>query len=95
MKAVAYRQNLPIDREESLLDIDLPDPEPGERDLLVEVCAVSVNPVDVKIRAHARPEPGQARVLGWDASGVVRAVGAKVTLFKPGDAVWYLSLIHI
>ena len=94
MKAVAYRQNLPIDREESLLDIDLPDPEPGERDLLVEVCAVSVNPVDVKIRAHARPEPGQARVLGWDASGVVRAVGAKVTLFKPGDAVWYAGALN-
>lgn len=89
MKAVAYYRNLPIDDPESLVDVTLPDPQPGPRDLLVEVRAVSVNPVDVKIRAGVAPEAGQAKVIGWDAAGVVRAVGADVTLFQPGDKVWY------
>lgn len=89
MKAVAYYQNLPVSHAESLQDVHLPDPVPEEHDLLVEVRALSVNPVDVKIRAGVAPEPGQAKVLGWDASGIVRAVGAKVSLFKPGDRVWY------
>ncbi|RDU95037.1 zinc-binding alcohol dehydrogenase family protein [Trinickia dinghuensis] len=89
MKAVAYYRNLPIDNPESLVDIELPDPQPGPRDLLVEVRAVSVNPVDVKVRAGAAPEQGQPKVIGWDAAGVVRAVGADVTLFRPGDKVWY------
>ncbi|MGG1946267.1 zinc-binding alcohol dehydrogenase family protein [Trinickia sp. NRRL B-1857] len=89
MKAVAYYRNLPIDDPESLVDVALPDPQPGPRDLLVEVRAVSVNPVDVKIRAGVAPEAGQPKVIGWDAAGVVRAVGADVTLFQPGDKVWY------
>lgn len=89
MKAVAYYRNLPIDDPESLVDVTLPDPQPGPRDLLVDVRAVSVNPVDVKIRAGVAPEAGQAKVIGWDAAGVVRAVGADVTLFQPGDKVWY------
>lgn len=89
MKAVAYYRNLPIDDPESLVDVTLPDPQPGPRDLLVEVRAVSVNPVDVKIRAGVAPEAGQSKVIGWDAAGVVRAVGADVTLFQPGDKVWY------
>jgi len=89
MKAVAYYRNLPIDDPESLVDVVLSDPQPGPRDLLVEVRAVSVNPVDVKIRAGVAPEAGQAKVIGWDAAGVVRAVGADVTLFQPGDKVWY------
>jgi zinc-binding alcohol dehydrogenase family protein len=89
MKAVAYYRNLPIDDPESLVDVTLPDPQPGPRDLLVEVRAVSVNPVDVKIRAGVAPEAGKPKVIGWDAAGVVRAVGADVTLFQPGDKVWY------
>jgi len=80
---------LPINDPESLIDLDLPEPVPGERDLLVEVHAVSVNPVDVKVRARMAPEAGQPKVIGWDASGVVRAVGKDVTLFKSGDRVWY------
>ncbi len=94
MKAIGYQQPLPVDHPESLLDITLPDPEPGPNDLLVEVRAVAVNPVDTKVRANARPAPGQWKVLGWDASGVVRAVGAAVTRFKPGDRVWYAGSIQ-
>lgn len=89
MKAVAYRQSLPIDHAESLLDVTLPEPTPGPRDLLVEVKAVSVNPVDTKVRKRAAPPAGEVKVLGWDATGVVKAVGPQVTLFKPGDKVWY------
>ena len=89
MKAVAYYQNLPSSAAESLLDIQLPDPQPQEHDLLVEVRAVSVNPVDVKVRTGVAPPPGEAKVIGWDASGIVRQVGSRVSLFKPGDRVWY------
>jgi len=89
MKAIGYYRNLPISDAESLVDLTLPDPVPCDRDLLVEVRAVSVNPVDVKIRANKAPEAGQPEVIGWDAAGVVRAVGKDVTLFKPGDKVWY------
>lgn len=89
MKAVAYRQSLPIDHAESLLDVTLPEPVPGARDLLVQVRAVSVNPVDTKVRKRAAPPAGELKVLGWDAAGIVQAVGAQVSLFKPGDRVWY------
>ncbi|KPC50456.1 zinc-binding alcohol dehydrogenase family protein [Amantichitinum ursilacus] len=93
MKAVAYYKNLPLDQAESLQDITLPDPTPGEHDVLVEVKAVSVNPVDTKIRANVAPDAGQAKVIGWDAAGVVQAVGAAVTLFKPGDEVFYAGAL--
>ncbi|MEM5399959.1 zinc-binding alcohol dehydrogenase family protein [Paraburkholderia unamae] len=89
MKATGYYRNLPISDVESLIDLELPEPQPGPQDLLVEVHAVSVNPVDVKVRANKAPENGEPKVIGWDASGVVRAVGREVTLFKPGDRVWY------
>jgi zinc-binding alcohol dehydrogenase family protein len=89
MKAVAFRKSLPIDQADSLIDIELPEPQALGRDLLVEVKAISVNPVDVKIRANAPPAEGEAKVIGWDATGVVKAVGPDVTLFKVGDEVWY------
>ena len=89
MKAVAYLQPLPIDHIDALLDADLPEPEPSGHDLRVRVAAVSVNPVDTKIRRGAKPAAGQPKVLGWDAVGVVDAVGDAVTLFKPGERVWY------
>ncbi|ADO69545.1 zinc-binding alcohol dehydrogenase family protein [Stigmatella aurantiaca] len=89
MKAIGYYQPLPIENPESLQDIVLPEPVPGEHDLLVEVRAIAVNPVDTKVRRGATPKPGEARVPGWDAAGVVRSVGSQVTLFKPGDRVWY------
>jgi zinc-binding alcohol dehydrogenase family protein len=89
MRAVGYRKPLPITDPEALIDIDLPDPTPAPRDLLVRVKAVSVNPVDVKVRAKVAPPPGEARVLGFDAAGVVEAVGSDASLFKPGDEVYY------
>jgi zinc-binding alcohol dehydrogenase family protein len=94
MKAIGYRKALPIQDPESLIDLDLPVPAPGPRDLRVSVRAVSVNPVDVKQRAAAAPPAGQARVLGFDAAGIVDAVGAEVSLFKPGDAVFYAGAIN-
>nr|WP_314545031.1 zinc-binding alcohol dehydrogenase family protein [uncultured Massilia sp.] len=89
MKAIAYQTNLPIDHPESLVDITLPDPVATGHDLLVEVHAVSVNPVDYKIRAGSKPADGEWKVIGWDAAGIVKAVGPDVTLFRPGDRVWY------
>ncbi|WP_228563945.1 zinc-binding alcohol dehydrogenase family protein [Catenulispora rubra] len=93
MPAVAYRKNLPIDDPDSLVDIELPVPQPGPRDLLVQVEAVSVNPVDSKIRANADPG-GQPRVLGWDAAGIVVAVGSEVELFAVGDEVYYAGALE-
>ena len=91
MKAVAFERHLPIDDPDSLIDVDLPRPEPVGHDLLVSVKAVAVNPVDVKVRGRGPADTveGPPRVIGWDASGVVAAVGEQVTLFEPGDAVWY------
>lgn len=89
MKAIAYRKSLPILDADALLDIELPAPQALGRDLLVEVKAISVNPVDVKIRANVPPADGAAKVIGWDAAGIVKAVGPDVTLFQPGDEVWY------
>lgn len=93
MKAVGYRQSLPISHPEALLDIDLPDPKPTGRDLLVQVKAVSVNPVDTKVRVRVAPAAGETNVLGWDAAGVVLETAAQATLFKPGDEVWYAGSI--
>ncbi|AND70971.1 hypothetical protein ATSB10_35170 [Dyella thiooxydans] len=93
MKAVAYRHSLPIDDVRSLIDVELPDPPaPTGRDLLVRVHAVSVNPVDTKIRRNVDPA-GADKVLGWDAAGVVVAVGPEASLFKPGDEVIYAGAI--
>lgn len=93
MKAIGYTQSLPIDDPRALLDIELPEPVPGPRDLLVEVRAISVNPVDTKIRMRVQPEAGQHQVLGWDVAGVVHAVGSDVSLFKPGDEVFYAGAL--
>jgi NADPH:quinone reductase len=93
MRAVAYREPQPISSETSLLDVELPRPEPRGRDLLVEIRAISVNPVDVKVRAGVRPEPGTDKVLGWDAAGIVVATGPEAILFRPGDEVFYAGAI--
>jgi NADPH2:quinone reductase len=89
MRAVGYQNSLSIEDAAALVDIELAKPEPRGRDLLVEIQAVSVNPVDTKVRRRAKPEPGAWKVLGWDAAGTVAAVGPEVTLFAPGDAVFY------
>ncbi|MGO7209664.1 zinc-binding alcohol dehydrogenase family protein [Rhizobium ruizarguesonis] len=93
MRAVAYKTPQPISAETSLIDVELPMPEARGHDLLVEIKAVSVNPVDVKVRAHSAPPAGELKVLGWDAAGIVKAIGADVTLFKPGDEVFYSGVI--
>lgn len=94
MKAVAYQKSLPIDQADALVDVDLEEPVPKGRDLLVEVRAVSVNPVDTKVRMRAAPPAGEWKVLGWDAAGVVRSAGSDASLFKPGDRVWYAGAIN-
>ncbi|OEC33553.1 zinc-binding alcohol dehydrogenase family protein [Pseudomonas cuatrocienegasensis] len=94
MKAIAYYASLPADNTDALQDVELPAPTPGPRDLLVEVKAISVNPVDTKIRRNVAPENGEAKVLGWDAAGIVKAVGSEVSLFQPGDRVYYAGAIH-
>ena len=93
MRAIGYQDTGPIDRADSLVDIELPRPEATGRDLLVEIRAISVNPVDTKVRVRAKPEAGQWRVLGWDAAGVVIDAGPEATRFKPGDEVFYAGSI--
>ncbi|RJK94805.1 zinc-binding alcohol dehydrogenase family protein [Vallicoccus soli] len=88
MRAVAALDSLPVTDPGALVDVELPVPELRPRDLLVEVLAVSVNPVDVKVRSGLGPQE-QPRVLGWDAAGTVRAVGPEVEGFAVGDEVWY------
>ncbi|NHC15022.1 zinc-binding alcohol dehydrogenase family protein [Motilibacter deserti] len=87
-KAVAYLHNGPIDAPDALIDVELEVQPPGPHDLLVEVRAVSVNPVDVKVRASSDPA-GTPKVLGYDAAGVVVAVGAQVSAYAVGDEVYY------
>jgi zinc-binding alcohol dehydrogenase family protein len=93
MKAVGFARPLPITDAESLIDIDMPRPSAGAHDIVVKVEAVSVNPVDVKLRAAVAPPQGTNRILGFDAAGTVEAVGSAVTQFKPGNAVFYAGAI--
>lgn len=93
MRAVAYTESLPVDDPGCLLDVRLPIPQPGPRDLLVKVEAVAVNPVDYKVRQHTDPG-GEPKVLGWDAAGTVVAVGDEVRLFKAGDEVYYAGAVN-
>lgn len=92
MKAIAYRKSLPSSDAESLIDVELPQPVPEGRDLLVQVEAISINPVDTKIRQRVDPQ-GSDKVLGWDAAGTVVAVGGEASLFKPGDTVYYAGAV--
>ncbi|PKQ61982.1 Zn-dependent oxidoreductase [Labilibaculum filiforme] len=91
MKAIGYKQAGAINAVEALINFEAAKPEIGSRDLLVEVKGISVNPVDVKIRAMAQfgPEAGQTKIIGWDAAGIVREVGSEVSKFKVGDEVFY------
>jgi zinc-binding alcohol dehydrogenase family protein len=93
VKAVGLYHYLPAEDPQSLLDIELERPTPGPRDLLVRVEAVSVNPVDTKQRAPRQRTETEPRVLGWDAAGVVEEVGGEVSLFRPGDEVYYAGSI--
>lgn len=93
MKAVGYKKSLPIDAADSLIDFEAAKPEPAARELRVAVKAISVNPVDTKVRKRAEPPAGEIKILGYDATGVVDAVGPDVTLFKAGDEVFYAGSI--
>ncbi|MGD1834160.1 MAG: zinc-binding alcohol dehydrogenase family protein [Nitrososphaeraceae archaeon] len=94
MKAIGLTRYLPIKDPESLVDIEIPKPVPTSHDILVSVKAISVNPIDVKVRAPKDTIEENPRILGWDASGVVEAVGNDVTLFKVGDEVYYAGDIN-
>lgn len=93
MKAVQYQAAGPIDGAGALVDVDMDRPTATGRDLLVEIQAISVNPVDTKIRQNRPPEGDNAPILGWDAVGTVAQVGDSVTMFKVGDPVWYAGAI--
>ncbi len=91
MRAIGYRKSSPeLDHLEAF---DIPRPSPQGRDLLVEVRAVSVNPVDYKVASGTAPEPGGIKVVGYDAAGVVAETGRETSLFKPGDEVFYAGSI--
>jgi len=89
MKAIGYLTSQDITAQDSLVDIDQPMPVATGRDLLVKVNAISVNPVDTKVRKNVQPENGDYKVLGWDAVGEVVAVGEQVQFYNKGDKVWY------
>jgi NADPH:quinone reductase len=91
MKAIGFKTSLPITEEESFIAFETPKPVPGERDLVVKISAVSVNPVDFKIRQNSTKDTvlETPKIIGWDAVGIVEAVGEKVSLFKVGDEVFY------
>jgi zinc-binding alcohol dehydrogenase family protein len=93
MKAIGYVQSLPPSDPKSLFDFELPKPTPGPRDLLVAVRAVSVNPVDTKVRMRAQGTEAQPKILGFDCAGVVESIGAEVTAFKVDDEVFYAGTI--
>ncbi len=89
MLAVGYKQASPELRESSFQSFNIAKPTPAGRDLLVKIHAVSVNPVDTKVRKSANPDADEFKVLGWDAVGTVEATGNEASLFKPGDRVFY------
>jgi len=93
MRAVGYKHSLPIEDAQALIDLEIEPPVPQGRDLLVEIKAVSVNPIDTKVRKRADPKGGAPKILGYDAAGVVVATGPDATLFKPGDRVFYAGSI--
>jgi zinc-binding alcohol dehydrogenase family protein len=93
MKAVGYKKSLPVEDANSLIDFETARPAPKGRDIRVSVKAISANPVDYKVRKRAAPPEGETKILGYDAAGVVDAVGPDATLFKPGDEVFYAGSI--
>lgn len=89
MKAVGLYKYLPIEDEQSLIDVEVDKPTPTGRDILVAVQAISVNPVDTKVRAPKEQTEDPPRILGWDAAGKVEAIGEQVEHYKVGDEVYY------
>ncbi|MCB5228117.1 zinc-binding alcohol dehydrogenase family protein [Alishewanella sp. 16-MA] len=94
MKAIGYQHSLAISDAAALLDIEVPQPVASGHDVLVKIAAISVNPVDTKIRQRVTPPAGEYKILGWDAAGEVVAVGEKVQHFVPGDKVYYAGALQ-
>lgn len=94
MKAVGLFRYLPIEHPESLIHVDIEKPVATGKDLLIKVKAISVNPVDTKVRAPKRKMEDTPRILGWDVAGIVEQVGPDCTLFQPGDEVYYAAALH-
>src|SRR5258707_7143695 len=94
MKAVGYKKSLPIDATDAVIDFEAATPERRCHDMRVAVKAVSANPVDYKVRKRAAPPEGETKILGYDAAGIVDAVGPDVSLFKAGDEVFYAGSIQ-
>ncbi len=94
MKAIGYRASLPISDPNSLIDIEMDEPTPGPRDLLVKVRAISVNPIDTKMRIRQSAEAPNWKVLGWDAVGEVIAIGSECKRFNVGDQVYYAGALN-
>ena len=94
MKAVGYKKSLPVEALDALIDFEAAKPEPKGRDIRVAVKAISANPVDYKVRKRAAPPEGETKILGYDAAGIVDAVGPDVSLFKVGDEVFYAGSIQ-
>lgn len=91
MQAIGFTKHLTITNDKSLVAFNLPSPKPKPHDLCVQVTAASVNPVDVGVRKGDRGQLKMPRILGWDAVGIVTKIGKAVTLFKPGDRVFYVG----
>ncbi|MCW1916414.1 zinc-binding alcohol dehydrogenase family protein [Luteolibacter sp. GHJ8] len=89
MKAVATTRKLPLEDPSCFVTLDLPDPQPGPRDLVIRVKAIGINPVDYKVRRSRIEGDSEPKILGYDGAGIVEAVGSEVTLFRPGDEVFY------
>ena len=89
MKAVGYRKSLPVEDADSLTDVAIARPEPKGRDIRVAVKAVSVNPVDYKVRQRAAPPDGETEILGYDAAGSSTRSGRRSRCSRPGDEVYY------
>lgn len=93
MLAFGYSKAGPLSETDALQQIEMERLAPEDHDIEVAVAAISINPVDVKLRAGAQPKDG-ARILGWDAAGTVLACGDKVRNFKPGDKVYYAGALN-
>lgn len=91
MKAIGFKTSLPITDKDSFIEFNTAIPTPTGRDLLVKITAISVNPVDFKIRQNSAKDTvlETPKIIGWDAVGVVEATGSDVSLFKKGDEVFY------
>ncbi|ARW05909.1 zinc-binding alcohol dehydrogenase family protein [Bacillus atrophaeus] len=94
MKAVGLHRYLPIDEPDSLIEEEIEKPVAKGRDLLVKIAAVSVNPVDTKIRSPKAEKEDELKILGWDACGTVVQTGENCEWFQEGDEVYYAGDVN-